>query len=90
MCTIIQRDGPLPRMKAQRYSRQIAEAVMVLHSLGYCHLDLSLENMLYDSRADQVKVCGVSRSACVLFPCFASVLSVCVCVDLQTLGCAAS
>lgn len=40
--------GPLPEKIARYFFEQILEAVEHLHSNGFCHLDLKLENILLD------------------------------------------
>merc|ERR1719242_2275794 len=44
-----------PRKK--KYAAQLTTAVYHMHCAGYCHLDLSLENVLWDKRADTLKIC---------------------------------
>jgi len=41
---------------AKRLVRKILVAVKEIHDLGYCHLDLKLENIIYDEISDTVKV----------------------------------
>jgi len=54
----------LPQEKALKYYRQLVEAVAFIHNKGYCHLDISAENILIDEANDCIKLCdfGLSRS----------------------------
>jgi len=63
LCNYIQSHGPFEYERARRYAKQITLAVQHLHDHGYCHLDLSLENILLDERTDTIKLCdfGLSR-----------------------------
>eukprot|EP00484_Ammonia_sp_Unknown_P006974 CAMPEP_0197076588 /NCGR_PEP_ID=MMETSP1384-20130603/212189_1 /TAXON_ID=29189 /ORGANISM="Ammonia sp." /LENGTH=783 /DNA_ID=CAMNT_0042515447 /DNA_START=240 /DNA_END=2591 /DNA_ORIENTATION=- len=58
MCTYLQnlRCG-LANEQAIKYTVQLAKAVYFMHENGYCHLDLSLENVLLDKKKDVVKIC---------------------------------
>jgi len=64
MCTYLQnlRTG-IDNDRAQRYVVQLTKAVYFMHHHGYCHLDLSLENVLWDKRNDVLKICdfGLAR-----------------------------
>jgi len=65
MCSHLQKLGHgLPQEQARKYFRQLVEAVAFMHGKGYCHLDISLENILIDEANDCVKLCdfGLSRS----------------------------
>eukprot|EP01083_Nonionella_stella_P044903 120795_1 len=65
MCTYIQnlRTG-IDAPRAKRYAIQLTKAVYFMHCNGYCHLDLSLENVLWDKKNDLLKICdfGLARS----------------------------
>eukprot|EP01084_Bolivina_argentea_P248636 415950_1 len=64
MCTYIQNLGTgLGNNRAKKYFIQLTKAVYFMHKMGFCHLDLSLENVLLDKRNDIVKICdfGLSR-----------------------------
>lgn len=43
---LVARRGPLPERMALDFFRQILQGLAHLHHLGYCHRDLSLENVL--------------------------------------------
>lgn len=64
MCTYLQnlRTG-IANDRAQKYVVQLTKAVYFMHHHGYCHLDLSLENVLWDKRNDVLKICdfGLAR-----------------------------
>ena len=64
MCTNIQnlRSG-INNQRARKYSIQLTKAVYFMHKNGFCHLDISLENVLWDKKTDQVKICdfGLAR-----------------------------
>ncbi|KAG9404452.1 hypothetical protein AC1031_004658 [Aphanomyces cochlioides] len=53
---LVSQHGRLDLNTAQMYFRQVASAVQYMHSLGYAHCDLSLENVLIDA-AGQAKLC---------------------------------
>ncbi|ETO08627.1 hypothetical protein RFI_28760 [Reticulomyxa filosa] len=57
LCNYIQAHGAFEFERARRYAKQITLAVEHLHKHGYCHLDLSLENILLDQKTDTVKLC---------------------------------
>jgi len=43
--------------RAKKYALQIVQAVYFMHCHGYCHLDLSLENVVWDKERDCMKLC---------------------------------
>jgi len=58
LCTHIQNlNHGIPDARSRRYAAQLAKAVYHMHCTGYCHLDLSLENVLWDKKADLLKIC---------------------------------
>lgn len=57
LCNYIQLNGPFDFERARRYAKQITIAVEHLHKNGYCHLDLSLENILLDQATDTIRLC---------------------------------
>lgn len=65
MCTYMQhleRKG-LSINIAQKFTLQLVYGVKYIHTIGYCHLDLSLENLLLDRKNNLIKICdfGLSR-----------------------------
>jgi len=60
---IFKKFGRLQQAKAKKYFRQLIEAIAFMHSKGYYHLDISLENILIDETKDCIKLCdfGLSR-----------------------------
>eukprot|EP00485_Elphidium_margaritaceum_P002294 CAMPEP_0202686248 /NCGR_PEP_ID=MMETSP1385-20130828/2056_1 /ASSEMBLY_ACC=CAM_ASM_000861 /TAXON_ID=933848 /ORGANISM="Elphidium margaritaceum" /LENGTH=678 /DNA_ID=CAMNT_0049340781 /DNA_START=184 /DNA_END=2220 /DNA_ORIENTATION=+ len=58
LCTHLQnkRSG-LSNELSQQYALQLTQAVYFMHCCGYCHLDISLENVLWDKKNDVVKLC---------------------------------
>src|SRR5581483_88746 len=57
--SIIEREGPLPLVRAAQLTRQIADALAPAHHLGIVHRDLKPDNVLiarHHDGADWVKV----------------------------------
>jgi len=57
LCTYIQNNGGLELERSRRIIKQIVNATKYLHENNYCHLDLSLENILIDLKNDIIKLC---------------------------------
>ena len=58
MCNYLQNLGNgVGAHRAKQYAIQLTKAVHFMHSNGYCHLDISLENVLWDKKTDTVKLC---------------------------------
>ncbi|CAK4077482.1 unnamed protein product [Aphanomyces euteiches] len=53
---LFQQTLPMEIMTTAKYFRQIVQAIVFLHSKGYAHRDISLENVLLDSQGN-TKVC---------------------------------
>ena len=46
----------LGESEIRNISRQIVSAVHYIHQLGICHRDISLSNIIYDSKSSGVKL----------------------------------
>lgn len=58
--------------RAVKYAKHITKAVQIMHQNNICHLDLSLENLLFDKENDCIKICG-------LYFCFVCFIHTIVC-----------
>ena len=62
---LIQNNFPkgLPIQKIKKWGKQILKGLQLMHDNGYCHLDISCENILYDKNTDSIKICdfGLAR-----------------------------
>ena len=58
----VQGRGAIPEERSRKYFMQLVDALDYMHESGYCHLDMSLENVLMFSE-DDLKICdfGMSR-----------------------------
>ena len=58
----IKKDGPLPEDQAEKYIRQVADALSYIHSHNTVHLDVKPSNILLNAKGDAVLIdFGISK-----------------------------
>nr|XP_040239201.2 testis-specific serine/threonine-protein kinase 3-like isoform X1 [Anopheles coluzzii] len=55
LLSLIRKQGHLPEVRARRYYRQLLAALEYIHTAGYAHRDIKLENMVLDGN-DRLKL----------------------------------
>uniref|UniRef100_A0A182SBN0 Protein kinase domain-containing protein n=1 Tax=Anopheles maculatus TaxID=74869 RepID=A0A182SBN0_9DIPT len=55
LLNLIRKEGRLPEPRVRRYYRELLDALQYIHSKGYAHRDIKLENLVLD-RNDRLKL----------------------------------